>query len=239
MAKDPAFLFYSGDFLTGVQFLTHEQRGKYITLLCMQHQQGHLKEKHMLMICGEHDSDVLEKFVKDADGRYYQPRLELEMTRRASYNASRQQNLMGQNMATAKAKKTVKSKTTASDRKKNKATKPGKPDDPQQAVHYPFDSGNFKKLWRHWKEYKRREHGFEYASAQSEQAMLKKLANMSDGKEQVAMEIITESMANGWKGLFELKQKHNNAGSNDSGGERNPGIKQAIYDIIGDTSGCF
>lgn len=30
MAKDPAFLFYSSDFLSGVTFLTMEQRGNNI-----------------------------------------------------------------------------------------------------------------------------------------------------------------------------------------------------------------
>ena len=42
MAKDPAFLFYTGDFATGTQFLTDDQMGKYIRLLMAQHQHGHL-----------------------------------------------------------------------------------------------------------------------------------------------------------------------------------------------------
>jgi len=244
MAKDPAFLFYSGDFLTGVQFLTHEQRGKYITLLCMQHQQGHLKEKHMLMVCNEQDTEVFEKFAKDNDGLYYQPRLELEMTRRANYNAGRRQNLQGHNAPAQQNKKKAPPGTTTAAKSKATAKQRIKTEDPdpiqkQDAVRYPFESSNFKKLWRQWKEYKRREHGFEYASAQSEQAILKKLATMSGGREQAAMEIIAESMANGWKGLFELANNNNNAGRNNDSGQRNPGVMQAIYDIIGDTSGCF
>ena len=42
MAKDPAFLFYSNDFLTGTYTMTDEQVGKYIRLLCLQHQKGEL-----------------------------------------------------------------------------------------------------------------------------------------------------------------------------------------------------
>jgi len=45
MAKDPAFLFYSSDFLSGITDLTMEERGQYITLLCLQHQKGSLSEK--------------------------------------------------------------------------------------------------------------------------------------------------------------------------------------------------
>ena len=40
MAKDPAVLFYTSDFLTGTILMNYEQKGKYITLLCIQHQHG-------------------------------------------------------------------------------------------------------------------------------------------------------------------------------------------------------
>ncbi len=79
MAKDPAFLFYPGDFTTGTQFLTDEQVGKYIRLLMAQHQIGHLEEKHMIMICKTYDKDVFNKFDKDKDGLYYNKRLEFEI----------------------------------------------------------------------------------------------------------------------------------------------------------------
>ena len=58
MSKDPAFLFYSSDFLTGTMFLSDEQVGKFIRLLCVQHQKGRLSEKHMLSICKAYDSDI-------------------------------------------------------------------------------------------------------------------------------------------------------------------------------------
>jgi len=44
MAKDPAFLFYSSDFLSGTFTLSNEHKGMYITLLCLQHQKGRLKK---------------------------------------------------------------------------------------------------------------------------------------------------------------------------------------------------
>ncbi len=63
MAKtnnDPAFLFYSSDFLVGTIFMPYEQKGKYITLLCMQHQIGHLTKEQVNSVCN--DDVVLSKF---------------------------------------------------------------------------------------------------------------------------------------------------------------------------------
>ena len=71
MSKDPAFLFYSSDFLTGTALMSDEQVGKYIKLLCYQHQKGHLTERDMLKICSTHDEDIFSKFEKDENGLYY------------------------------------------------------------------------------------------------------------------------------------------------------------------------
>lgn len=90
--KDPAFLFYSSDFLVGTMLMTDEQIGKYIRLLCTQHQKGHLKEKDMLNICGSYDEDIYSKFIKDADGLFYNERLEFEANKRKAYAESRRNN---------------------------------------------------------------------------------------------------------------------------------------------------
>lgn len=90
--KDPAFLFYSSDFLTGTMFMTDSQLGKYIKILCTQHQKGHLSEKDMLKICKRYDKDIFEKFTKDDDGKYYNIRLEKEITKRKDYSKSRANN---------------------------------------------------------------------------------------------------------------------------------------------------
>jgi len=83
-------------------------------------------------------------------------------------------------------------------------------DEEKEKVIYPFDSENFMQWWNIWKEYKRKEHKFKYASEASEQAALKELSNLSNTKEQTAIAIIEQSLANGWKGFFELKEQKNN-----------------------------
>lgn len=90
--KDPAFLFYSSDFLTGTMFMSDAQLGKYIKILCTQHQKGHLTEKDMLKICKRYDKDIFEKFVKDNDGKYYNIRLQKEIDKRGAYSKSRANN---------------------------------------------------------------------------------------------------------------------------------------------------
>lgn len=97
--KDPAFLFYSSDFLSGTMFFSDEQVGKYIRLLCCQHQNGHLKEKHMLTICGGYDEDIFSKFEQDENGLYYNRRLDAEILRRSKYTESRRKNASSYNQS--------------------------------------------------------------------------------------------------------------------------------------------
>jgi hypothetical protein len=72
----------------------------------------------------------------------------------------------------------------------------------------PF-SDTFLETWIHWKEYKKKEFRFLFKSIESEQASLNELVNLSKGNEETAKKIILQSMAKGWKGLFELKNDLN------------------------------
>ena len=90
--KDPAFLFYSSDFLSGVVDLTMEERGQYITLLCLQHIKGTLTEKTIRLSVGSVSVDVLAKFVKNEDGEYKQLRLVEEIEKRQNFTESRRSN---------------------------------------------------------------------------------------------------------------------------------------------------
>jgi len=90
--KDPAFLFYSSDFLTGTMTMSNEQVGKYIRLLCLQHQKGFLTKKDMLFICSGDDEEVFSKFDTFDDGKYYNIRLKYEAEKRDKYTESRRLN---------------------------------------------------------------------------------------------------------------------------------------------------
>lgn len=95
MSKDPAVLLYTQDFLVGTITMSYEQRGKYITLLCLQHQKGKLTLKDLQSILTEEDIEIAEKFPKHSDGFYYNQRMFDEAIKRKKYSESRKRNLMG------------------------------------------------------------------------------------------------------------------------------------------------
>jgi len=93
MSKDPAFLFYSSDFMTGTFTMTNEQVGKYIRLLCLQHQKGELSEKDMIAICGSFDDEIYSKFDKTDTGKYINRRLFDEIEKRKKHSEKQADNI--------------------------------------------------------------------------------------------------------------------------------------------------
>lgn len=91
MAKDPAFLFYTSDFLVGTITMTHEQVGIYIRLLCLQHQKGKLTEQDMVHFGATNHSVILEKFNCE-DGCYYNERLSYESEKRKKHSEHQKMN---------------------------------------------------------------------------------------------------------------------------------------------------
>jgi hypothetical protein len=71
--------------------MDNEQVGKYIRLLCLQHQKGKLSEKDMLSICKAYDNEIWDKF-KVEDGLYYNDRMYNETIRRQKFSESRRNN---------------------------------------------------------------------------------------------------------------------------------------------------
>ena len=104
MAKDPAFLFYSQDFFTGVAAMSFEDRGKYITLLCLMHQQGRMSEETIRFLVGSVSVSLKSKFSVDENGLWFNERLEIEAEKRAKFTESRRSNgsLGGRPKANAK-----------------------------------------------------------------------------------------------------------------------------------------
>jgi uncharacterized protein YdaU (DUF1376 family) len=89
MAKDPAFLFYPSDFLTGTMFMNHEQVGIYVRLLCSQHQHGGMIDKVSFNALVKDDVLIKGKFVETEIG-FFNERLaeEMELRCKKSTNIS-------------------------------------------------------------------------------------------------------------------------------------------------------
>lgn len=77
-----------------------------------------------------------------------------------------------------------------------------------KGVVLPFDSDTFAKAWDVWKQ-DRKDRKIKTYTARGEQAALHKLQNDSQQDEATAIQIIHQSIANGWQGLFPLKNTHN------------------------------
>lgn len=84
--KDPAFLLYPQAFMEGTFFMTDEQVGKYIKLLCLQHQLGHLTDKQMAKLLTDTDAEVFDKFRQDEEGKWYNVKLDQEIEKRNRYS---------------------------------------------------------------------------------------------------------------------------------------------------------
>lgn len=94
MAKDPAFLFYSADFLLGVAFMTDEEVGKYIKILCLLHQHGgKISKENLEKSVGKLPKNIMDKLETDGKGLLFNKRLLLETQKRLAYCESRRKNL--------------------------------------------------------------------------------------------------------------------------------------------------
>jgi len=94
MSKDPAILFYTADFLTGTMTMSDDEIGKYIKLLCLQHQKGKLSQEDINSVCKIDIQNILDKFDKDSDGFFYNKRLNEEINKRKKYCNSRRKNVL-------------------------------------------------------------------------------------------------------------------------------------------------
>lgn len=100
--KDPAFLFYTSDFLTGTTFMSNEEVGKYIRTLCLLHQHGgKLPKEKIEMVIGNLSVNILEKLEIDKDGSFFSKRLLIETQKRNIFCESRRKNIMHRYEATS------------------------------------------------------------------------------------------------------------------------------------------
>jgi uncharacterized protein YdaU (DUF1376 family) len=102
MAKDPAFLFYPGDWLGGTIGMTFEQKGAYMELLILQFNRGHMTSDMAGHMVGRLWDKLQDKFVKDDQGLFYNVRLDEEKNNRKSFTDSRKNNLSGKNQHSKK-----------------------------------------------------------------------------------------------------------------------------------------
>lgn len=223
MAKDPAVLFYTSDFLSGTFTMDDAQVGKYIRLLCLQHQKGKLTEKDILSICKAYDVEIWDKF-KVEDGYYYNERMYNETIRRQKFSESRRNNAKSTKKQSTSEAYAEHMETETENRTITKIKVKTK-----LKIVLPFESEEFSNYWTMWKDFKKKQFKFTYATPQSEQAALKDLVKLSNGDEQTALQIIEQSLAKGWKGFFALKTETYATGTNTN---HKPSFSEREWDAL-------
>jgi len=208
MAKDPAFLFYTGDFSTGTQFFSDEQVGKYLRILMAQHQHGHLTKNQVMFICKSYDEDIFSKLTIDENGLYFQKRLEFEVNKRVAFSESRRKNKQGKEKDITNISKSYdKHMENENENKKENKDKKGKGVvGEKQKLEIPDE---FIPIWNEWLEYRKAKKKKDYAGVKWEQIAVNNFLKLSEYNIETAKKIILQTVENNWEGLFKLKPNKN------------------------------
>lgn len=97
MAKDPAMLWYWGDWNSGTSLFSRFLKGCYIDLLHAQFNHGHLSIEEIKTCLGSDFGSswptIQKKFKQDGNGLFFNERLDLEKEKRKAFTKSRKDNL--------------------------------------------------------------------------------------------------------------------------------------------------
>ncbi|RDY58910.1 DUF1376 domain-containing protein [Flagellimonas nanhaiensis] len=95
MNKPPSFQFYAQDFLTGVMYLTNEERGIYITMLAKQWSDGKIPKKRLGFLVGcdwDELSEELKNKFEDKGEYLVNNRLERERDKKEKFLNKQREN---------------------------------------------------------------------------------------------------------------------------------------------------
>lgn len=260
MGKDPAFLFYSKDFISGTQEMTCEEVGTFLRLLLYQHQHKLIPNdpERLMRITGIFSLEkfntiwqVVNQKFNQTGSHLFNQRLADEMDSRAfgklrKIASATFAGLMSSHKTLTDSQKTQLRNSFNTDQFiefesseiklkvrewfKNLVNqmvnnianvngdviedvienngKEGTGEKPKPVI-MPFPSSEFASQWANWKSYLTLQHKFTHEAPESEQAALMQLNTLSAQNETTAIAILHQSMAKGWKGLFELNTQQN------------------------------
>lgn len=218
MAKDPAFLFYPGDYISGTMHLDFECKGAYIDLLMLQFQKDHMSLhmiRHMLGHRFDHIwSQISDKF-QFKDGKYWNERLRIEKESRSNYCKSRKKNRNNYKHITPHMSQHMEDEDEDEDEdintgeknaesKKNKTSKNMSTAKDTADIALPFQGLEFAAIWKEWIQH-RKEARIKNYTPTGLKRLFKWLTEQSGGDERIAIQIVDQSLTKGWQGLFELK----------------------------------
>lgn len=233
MAKDPAFLFYSQDFFTGTATLSFEDKGKFIHLLCLMHQQGRMQEETIRFLVGSFSDNLKRKFKIDANGFYYNERMEAEAKKRNDFTESRRHNGANGGRPKKETKPHAKAKKNHTDnRMANENVNEDSNTNANVIAKTPLEIA-FNEFLEMRKKIRKP------TTPRAIELVKNKLVQMSNNDEELAIKILNQSIVNSWQDIYPLKNVTNattNTTRNDREAQRLAGIeqlKQATTAILG------
>lgn len=184
--------------------MTLEQKGCYMELLILQFNTEKFTEaqaKQVLSICFEVAWPVLkQKFILE-DGFYFNDRLREEINKRRKFTESRRINgLAGKKPSKTPKKDGKHMHKHMEDENENE----NKSLDIIKGVEI---KPEFLDIFSRWLEYKRKR-GEAYKTKESAALAYKKLLKLADNDPKKAIEVIEDSMANNYAGLFKPKEQN-------------------------------
>ena len=199
--KDPAVLFYFQDFLFGTEFMTDDEVGKYIRILCHQADKGALTEIQLKRICrcNHVPGAIMEKLKQDENGNYYQQRMKIEREKRINYSESRRKNRVVKEEDMKIICESYDERMENENEDINKEEKKG-----AKKFNFDFVEEQFKDVFNSWLQYKK-ERKETYKTQTSLEACYRNLKKLSDDNPEKANAIVENSFANNYSGLFPLK----------------------------------
>jgi len=219
MAKDPAFLFYPGDWLGGTMTFSRAHKGAYMDLLMVQFNDGHMALEDIRTILGADfeimwESKLKRKFRQDSAGKFFNEKLENEIIKRKKYTESRKNNLLQKKSDMAHHMEAhMENENENKDVIENRNKKKVSAEKSEPAVEiinpHPF-SDSFLQHWERWKEYKLSQHKEKYRAVKTEQTAFNHLVKLSAGDEIRAAELIDFSISKLWKGIYDDKTDKQN-----------------------------
>lgn len=204
--KDPAFLFYSGDFLVGTMGMSMEDRGKYITLMAYQHQNGHISLETIRLLLGNdwvNENDILKsKFEIDDLGLLFNSRVDEEIEKRAKFTLSRREN--GKKGGRPKKENKPSAKPNGKARHKPRNNHSG---DVNEDVINMFKSfNNNEDLQNNLIDFYKMRLDIKPMTNAAVTRLLNKLTKIAADENEM-IQMLDNSIINGWQDVYELKER--------------------------------
>jgi hypothetical protein len=196
---DVGFIFYSGDVLQDTAMLNTKTKGVYMSIMCLHMKNICFSKQQICSFCevlNEHESESLFSVLKEIEGCFFIEWVLDSIKKRREYSISRSKNRTKSNENETKDIKNI-SKTYVKhmvneneiviEDKKEKVIK--------SELEKVFDE--FLEMRKKIKK---------PATLKAIELLKNKIRKLSNGSEQLAIQIIEQSIVNSWQDVFELRQ---------------------------------